>query len=129
MTNFNEILVYKQIKGKNFIKSKVNFNSLLNLSKKCNGGIFDDLKIYMIISIKWHFDYLAKTSDGFDGNISPANSQNRLWPVAPSQRISRPAPVSSDWILLHYRAGCHNWYFRVGAICKNCKRFDTCRKK
>jgi len=61
MTNFNEILVYKQIKGKNFIKSKVNFNSLLNLSKKCNGGIFDDLKIYMIISIKWHFDYLAKT--------------------------------------------------------------------
>ena len=61
MLNLNEILAYKEIKNKNYIKLKVSFNSLLNLSNKCNGGIFDDLKIYMIISIKWHFDYLAKT--------------------------------------------------------------------
>ena len=61
MMNLNEILAYKEIKNKNIFKKKISFDSLINLSKKCNGKIYDDLKIYMILTIKWHFDYLAKT--------------------------------------------------------------------
>jgi ubiquinone/menaquinone biosynthesis C-methylase UbiE len=57
--NLNEILAYKQIK--NFSKEKISLNSLEKLCTKCNDPIFSDLKVYMILSLKWHFDYLAKT--------------------------------------------------------------------
>ena len=33
----------------------------IELSTKCNDPIFSDLKVYMALSLKWHFDYLAKT--------------------------------------------------------------------
>ena len=57
--NLNEILAYKKIKK---IPQKIiNFNSLEKLSTKCNDPIFSDLKVYMALSLKWHFDYLAKT--------------------------------------------------------------------
>lgn len=59
--NIHEILAYKEIKNSNYLKKKITFESLVNLSNRCNGPIFDDLKIYMILTIKWHFDYLAKT--------------------------------------------------------------------
>ena len=61
MNNLNEILAYKEIKNKNYLKKKISLNSLIDLSKNCNGKIYDNLKIYMILTIKWHFDYLAKT--------------------------------------------------------------------
>jgi ubiquinone/menaquinone biosynthesis C-methylase UbiE len=57
--NLNEILAYKKIK--NFSKEKISLNSLEKLCAKCNDRIFSDLKVYMILSLKWHFDYLAKT--------------------------------------------------------------------
>tara|TARA_B100001057_G_scaffold385785_1_gene392593 strand:- start:73 stop:1152 length:1080 start_codon:yes stop_codon:yes gene_type:complete len=75
MINLNEILAYKEIKNKNILKKKISFNSLINLSKKCNGKIYDDLKIYMILTIKWHFDYLAKTRR----NPNELNSSIRFW--------------------------------------------------
>ena len=61
MKNIKEILVYSEIKNKNHLSKEVTFSSLVNLSNRCNGSIFDDLKIYMILTIKWHFDYLSKT--------------------------------------------------------------------
>lgn len=61
MSNLNEILAYKEIKKIKNLKKKISFNDLFKIIKKCNGGIFEDLKIYMILTIKWHFDYLAKT--------------------------------------------------------------------
>ena len=51
--NLNEILAYKQIK--NFSKEKISLNSLEKLCTKCNDPIFSDLKVYMILSLKWHF--------------------------------------------------------------------------
>ena len=75
MNNLNEILAYKEIKNKDYLKKKISFNSLINLSKKCNGRIYDDLKIYMILTIKWHFDYLAKTRR----NPDELNSSIRFW--------------------------------------------------
>ena len=57
--NLNEILAYKKIKK--LPKKKINFNSLEKLCKKCNDPIFSDLKVYMVLTLKWHFDYLAKT--------------------------------------------------------------------
>jgi ubiquinone/menaquinone biosynthesis C-methylase UbiE len=67
--NLNEILAYKQIKK--FPKKKIDFNSLEKLCIKCNDPIFFDLKIYMALTLKWHFDYLAKTmSDPAKLNLS-----------------------------------------------------------
>ena len=42
---------------------------------EANPKIYDDLKIYMILTIKWHFDYLAKTRR----NPDELNSSIRFW--------------------------------------------------
>lgn len=71
MINLDEILVYKEMRNKSHLKKKISFNNLINLTNKCNGEVFDDLKIYMILTIKWHFDYLAKSRSNPDElNIS-----------------------------------------------------------
>ena len=75
MYNLNEILAYNEIKNKNFLKNKVTFDTLTSLSKKCKGTIFDDLKVYMILTIKWHFDYLAKTRN----NPNQLNLSIKFW--------------------------------------------------
>jgi ubiquinone/menaquinone biosynthesis C-methylase UbiE len=62
--NLNEILAYKQIKK--FSQKKISFNSLEKLCTKCRDPIFSDLKVYMILSLKWNFDYLAKTRSNPD---------------------------------------------------------------
>jgi ubiquinone/menaquinone biosynthesis C-methylase UbiE len=61
--NLNEILAYKKINlDKSFIRNThSDFIPLLKLSRKCKGDLFQDLKVYMVLTIKWHFDYLAKT--------------------------------------------------------------------
>ena len=71
--NLNEILAYKQIKK--FSKKKINFNSLEKLCTKCRDPIFFDLKVYMILSLKWNFDYLAKTR----GNPDKLNLSLKFW--------------------------------------------------
>jgi hypothetical protein len=61
--NKNLILPYnKQTFIKKKSSKKVNFNSLIKLSSKVRGPLFDELKIYMVLIIKWHFDFLSKTS-------------------------------------------------------------------
>ncbi len=60
MNRLNEILAYKRINHKP-IKKKINFNLLYQLIKKLNDPIFIELKILMILTVHWHFDYLAKT--------------------------------------------------------------------
>jgi hypothetical protein len=35
--------------------------TLSKISKKTSGLFFDDLKIYMVLSVKYYFDFLAKT--------------------------------------------------------------------
>ena len=95
MMNLNEILAYKEIKNKNILKKKISFDSLINLSKKCNGKIYDDLKIYMIITIKWHFDYLAKTRR----NPDELNTSIKFWYMN-AMRVSINTPfdkISSIW--------------------------------
>ena len=57
--NLNEILAYRQIPK--YKKKKIDFNSLEKLCTKCNDPIFSDLKVVMVLTLKWHFDYLAKT--------------------------------------------------------------------
>jgi len=60
--NLNEILAYKTISPFKKNQTKFSdFDSLIKLSKKCKGKLFQDLKIYMVLVIKWHFDYLAKS--------------------------------------------------------------------
>ena len=59
IVNKKEILAYKKINK--IVKKKVNFNLLQKLCTRCKEEIFQDLKIYMVLTIKWHFDYLAKT--------------------------------------------------------------------
>jgi ubiquinone/menaquinone biosynthesis C-methylase UbiE len=59
--NLNEILAYKKLNLKSRANKRVTFDDLISLSKKCRSPIFEDLKIYMILTIKWHFDFLAKT--------------------------------------------------------------------
>ena len=75
MINLNEILAYREIKNRNYLKKKFSFNTLINLSNKCIAKIYDDLKIYMVLSIKWHFDYLAKTRR----NPNELNLSIRFW--------------------------------------------------
>lgn len=58
--NLKEILAYKQISSKKKAR-KANFISLQKIVKKCSDPIFDDLKVYLVLTLKWHFDYLAKT--------------------------------------------------------------------
>lgn len=71
--NLNEILAYKQIKK--LPKKKIDFNSLEKLCKKCDDPIFSDLKVYMVLTLKWHFDYLAKTR----GNPTSLNLYINFW--------------------------------------------------
>lgn len=73
--NLNEILAYKKLNSKNKIKKKITFDDLIKLSKKCRSPIFQDLKIYMILTVKWHFDYLAKTRK----NPTNLNLSLRFW--------------------------------------------------
>lgn len=72
--NFKEIFAYYEEKKKKK-SSFINFSLLQNFSKKCRGAIFDDLKIYMILTIKWHFDYLAKTRS----NPEDLNKSLNFW--------------------------------------------------
>ena len=60
MINLNEILAYKEIK-RIPLKKKINFNSLYKFVKNLNDPIFIEFKILMVLTIHWHFDYLAKT--------------------------------------------------------------------
>jgi ubiquinone/menaquinone biosynthesis C-methylase UbiE len=65
LINLNEILAYKRIKS--YKKDHALYNSaatlktLSKISKKSRGLFFDDLKIYMVLSVKYYFDFLAKT--------------------------------------------------------------------
>lgn len=64
----NEILAYKNISKikdykLNSIDTKEKFNKLIKISRKNNGELFDYLKIFMVLSVKWHFDYLTKAYD------------------------------------------------------------------
>jgi ubiquinone/menaquinone biosynthesis C-methylase UbiE len=73
--NLNEILAYKELKkGKNLNK-KITFSKLTTISKKCREPLFDDIKVYMILTIKWHFDYLAKTRK----NPKELNESLKFW--------------------------------------------------
>ena len=70
MINLNEILAYKKqspnLISKNLknIKKKNSLyclNYLSNLLQKNHSPLFNELKIIIVLTIKWHFDYLAKT--------------------------------------------------------------------
>ena len=65
LINLNEILAYKRIKfyKKDCFSNKTaaTFKTLSNISKKSRGLFFDDLKVYMVLSVKYYFDFLAKT--------------------------------------------------------------------
>jgi ubiquinone/menaquinone biosynthesis C-methylase UbiE len=65
LVNLDEILAYKKINfyHKNYLSSKkaATFSTLSKISKKNNGLFFNDLKIYMVVTIKFYFDFLAKT--------------------------------------------------------------------
>ena len=74
MINNNEVLAYKKIKKKK-IDRKINFKKLYKITKKANDPLFIEMKIYMILSIKWHFDYLAKTGQ----NPLQLNSSLKYW--------------------------------------------------
>lgn len=57
--NLQEILAYKKIQK---ISPRVaSLNSLEKLVTKYNDLIYQDLKVYMVLALKWEFDYLAKT--------------------------------------------------------------------
>lgn len=70
MINLNEILAYKeQIKSFNYKNSKkLNsksynycFDCLGSILQKSNSPLFNELKVLIVLVLKWEFDYLAKT--------------------------------------------------------------------
>ena len=69
MINLNEILAYKvQNKNLNYNNSKkLNkksysycFNNLGNMLQKSHSPLLNELKVLIVLVLKWHFDYLAK---------------------------------------------------------------------
>ena len=70
MINLNEILAYKvQNKNLNYNNSKkltkksysYCFNNLGNMLQKSHSPLLNELKVLIVLVLKWHFDYLAKT--------------------------------------------------------------------
>ena len=75
MINLNEILAYKEQNSNLDYKNSKNikkrntsycFNYLSNLLQKNQSPLFSELKIIIVLTVKWHFDYLAKTRNDPD---------------------------------------------------------------
>ena len=64
MNSHPEVFAYKKI-SKDFTKENnyliQNLTKLLKLSKEISSPLLDRLKPTILLSIKWKFDYLAKT--------------------------------------------------------------------